>query len=214
MLEMEGTKVKFHELSPAQQEEIIRKVQNDGSSYPDYDWWDSAYEDFAEFCEKIGVCIGIAVQFFTRRDGTKGWTEHYDINFDLYRNSVEFDATYRPINTIIPELYNEHVAKAYTELRSFELGRSLQRLPKFTASIRGSEVRSVDEDCYDEEDFNSGESEVFEELLQEVINELSDMLRKNLQDEYDYYGTEEYIREELLNGDEDYEMDEEDADII
>lgn len=207
--------MRFHELTPKQQQKIIRKIQNDGSSYPDYDWWDSAYEDFYVFCEKIGVRIGITERPTTHRTLlTQGWTKHYDIEFDLYRGGVKFDATYRPINTVIPELYNEHVAKAYTELRSFELSRSLQRLPEFTASIRGSEVRSVDEDCYDEEDFNSGESEVFEELLQDVINELSDMLRKNLQDEYDYYGTEEYIRGELENNDEDYELDENEEVII
>ena len=206
--------MKFHELTPRQQQKIVDKVQSDGSSYPDCDWWSSAYEDFFIFCKKIGVHVGITERPFTRRGGVQGWTREYDIAFDLYRNSVEFDAIYRPINTVIPELYSEHIAKAYTELRSFELSRSMQRLPEFTASIRGSEVRSIDSDYHEDEDYESGESEVFEELLQEVINELSDMLRKNLQDEYDYYGTEEYIREELMNSDEDYEVDEEDADII
>jgi hypothetical protein len=212
---MENIQMKFHELPPAQQEKIIRKIQSDGSCYPNYDWWDHIYECFYEFCEKIGVYISITERRFTRRNGTQGWTKEYDITFDLGGGrSVEFDAVYRPIRSVIPELYSEDVARAYTALRSFELGRSLQRLPEFTASIRGSEVSSVDEDSYDEEDFNSGESEVFEELLQEVINELSDMLRKDLQNEYDYYGTEEYIRDTLENSDEDYEMDEEDADII
>lgn len=197
--------MKFHELTPEIQQRIINRVQQDGLSYPDYEWWDSIYEWFTEFCDELGVDVSFTEQTIKSRNGKLRYLKRHNIEFDLHNSEAKFNGTYCPIRTVMPEISDERVAKAYKELRSFELSRFLQRLPPFVSSIEKSTVSSVDEYSYDETDFNSGESEIFEELLQAVVDELSNMLYRNLQSEYDWFGSEEFIREELMNSEEEYD---------
>jgi len=62
MKTIEVTLYEFKELSPEVQKKVISRESNINT---DYDWWDATYDDFATFCETIGIEVDLKNTHFT-----------------------------------------------------------------------------------------------------------------------------------------------------
>ena len=199
--------MKFHKLPPKRQQQLVDERIRQGDCAPDYDWWEHSYDEFISFCESLGLDISYNTREWKTRSGQGRAYKEYELYFDLGRGrGVTFNATYRPVKTVLPEIYDDDVKKSMEALRVYELTRRMLNLEEMHGHVKDNRVTADTSD--DETDLEAIEG--FENLLEELVDSLAYRLFQDLESEHDYFFTEEYIREELEALDEDYEEDEED----
>ena len=203
--------MKFHELTPKRQQQLVDERIRQGDCAPDHDWWEPSYGEFISLCESLGLDISYNTREWKTRSGQGHTVKEHELYFDLgQRRGVTFNATYRPVKTVLPEIYDDDVKKSMEALRVYELTRRMLKLETMYGYVGGNRVTAEISD--DETDLEAVEE--FENLLEELVDSLAYQLFKDLESEHDYFFTDEYIREELEALDEDYEEDEETEDTI
>jgi hypothetical protein len=163
----------FEELSEKSKENAIEDFRE--SNYTDYEWWEWMHEDFHEKLKEIGIDCS-------------------NFNWELDRGrNFEMDEPY--------------IADVKLFLKSAGFQKQLI-IAKLQESDFDVESVDIDEDGkisidYGEEDEKLGTKEMFGEDLDERLTDylqcVLDGFLKRLEEEYNYMGSDEYIREELVN---------------
>ena len=161
----------FEELSEASKEKAIEDYRE--HNYMDYEWWDWLHEEFHEKLKEIGVSC---------KDFS--WELDRGRNFEM-NNPIIFDE------------------KLFLKSAGFQKELILCSLDEFgIGSIDVNEYGNVNFLVYDNEDMERAE-EIFgkdiEEKLGDYINNITNGFFERLEKEYEYMGSDEFIREELIN---------------
>jgi len=181
---------KFEELSQEAQDKAIMKVAND-PHYLDYNWWDDyMHDDFHERLKEIGI-------------------ECKDFYWDMDRGRY-----FRMEGARIAD--ERLFLKSAGFIKQLILLELEEELDFFSICIDITEQRESTNRI--EVDYNydkEGDVEKFKEIFGEDMDEkltgyLQNILEgflKEISDEYEYMNSAEYIKEDLINRDDDYTMD-------
>lgn len=181
---------KFEKLSKDVQEKLIEETRNN-PHYLDYGWWDFMLEDFKERLSEIGI-------------------ECKTFYFDFYPKFIKMDSP-----RVIDDIKFLTSAGLGKELMMMSL-ENKNRINNISINIndKRDNYNSVCLEFYDLEDEDIepmvelfGSSEELDEKLTDYLQNVLDGFLKELEKEYDYMNSDEYIREDLLNRDDEYDKE-------
>ncbi|MDH3382194.1 MAG: hypothetical protein OEL54_05775 [Flavobacteriaceae bacterium] len=192
----------FEELSIEAQEKAIEDTR-DGSSYLDYDWFDSTKEDFEDFLETIGF-NGVNSYF------SGFWSQGDGACFDF--TSIELDkfftdsTCFEPYTTLHNDFKksNEKIIKKLLRFKDAVTFRSCEN--GYSTHHCHSKTRYIDFDI----DGCGGKSHLinvekataaFLDGLRGLYESLSDEYYSCLNNQYDYLNSEEAIKDFIIGGD-------------
>lgn len=171
-----------------------------------HDWWDYIYDDFKEFCKTIGIDVDTRKTWFSgfssQGDGA-GFTS--DINFITLVEGVQSKS------------YLEHAPKIHEEHKSFKLDacpadrRIIDLIKRKWISI-SVHTEGIDRP-YDTRmhfdwsregaalvDYRMTEKQIdiIESWLEDVLSELTSLLYRMLEKEYEYQTSDEAVKETII----------------
>lgn len=201
----EKTEFEFSELSESAKETARNHYRS--GDYPGYEWWDGVYEDAV----RMGALMGIRISSTTHKNARTNRTyEEIDISFSGFSSQgdgASFKGDYRHIPDAVEkvkaETNDEELLRIASALSVLQLTERLLGFEVFSATItaRGNYSHSGSMDVtvsYCEE--NEGETaynDALEQAVTQLMRDLADWIYKNLEDEYDYLCSDEYVDERL-----------------
>lgn len=220
MIEVEDTKTEF---SFDELDEHAKQKARDAytsGDYPGYEWWDYTYEDAV----RMGALIGINIST-TSHQGRLGKTyQTTDIHFSGFCSQGDgacFEGNYRfvpdAIKNIQQETTDEELLRIAQGLATHQMTRRLLGREYFGASITTSgnyshsgtmRVELVVPDD-DEDDVDRQPYLAMEDDMTRLMRDFADWIYKQLEAEYDYLTSDEYVDERLAE-----ESFDEDGEIV
>lgn len=211
------TEFKFSELSDSAKESARDEYR--GDDYPGYDWWDDVYEDAV----RMGALIGIEISktwHASNNPNRKGY-DTIDIMFSGFSSQGDgacFEGNYKfmpdAVAKIIAETSDEALICIAQELAVLQLTRRLLGLEPFSASIktsgRYSHSNTLDVTLSGwEDDTGDDVSALIDEeaAVTALMRNFADWIYKQLEAQYDYLTSDEYVDERLNEDDALYDED-------
>jgi hypothetical protein len=203
---------KFNELSPEAQEKALERFHDINIHH---DWWNFVYEDFKMFCEAIGIDVDLERTYFSGFSH-QGQGASFTADVDILQL----------IEGINDKKYLEHAPKIHEEVRSFApkpctVDRRIVDLIKrgwidVSVYIKAGyrPYRSIVEFSRDYTyneciNYNNVEQQLeeLESWVEDIVSELDNLLFVWLEQNYDYYTSEEAIKESILANEYEFTQD-------
>ena len=209
----EQTEFKFSELSESAKQ-TAREHYTSGE-YPGYEWWEDVYDDAV----RMGSLMGIAISSTTRRTTSGRCYQDIDISFSGFCSqgdgaSFEGDYSFVPdaVQKIKSECNDEELIRIAQELTLLQVTRRIKGLEPFSATIKAdgryshSGTMNVTVTA-DDDGMNDDPVTEIEEPITQLMRDFADWIYKNLETEYDYLCSDEYVNEHLEDGDDLFDED-------
>lgn len=198
----EKTEFTFDELSERAKDKARDEYRSDG--YLDYEWWDTIYEDAVHMGELIGIEIGTTTCFNKDKKPIGLDIDIFFSGFSSQGDGASFKGSYSyepdAVQKVQAECNDEELIRIAQELTLLQLTRRLRGLSKFSAVITthgyGSHSAIMQVEVYEYED--EGEAATIEDDVTQLMRDFADWIYDQLEDEYDYLMSDEYV-DELLN---------------
>ncbi len=198
------TEFSFDELDERAKQKA-REAYTSGD-YPGYEWWDYTYEDAVS----MGALIGINIDHRSRKTMSGKIIREPEIQFSGFCSQGDgacFSGDYRfvpdAVKNIESECNDKELLRIATQLTMLQLTRRLTGLAYLSATITTSGNYShsgsmnVNVNSEDNDDEHSNISEDVEEDTERLLKGFADWIYKNLEAEYDYLTSDEYVDERL-----------------
>ena len=191
----------YKDLSPRAQ----RQAREDFTSgdYPGYDWWDNVYEDAIRMAKILGIEIGSRTH---KNSKGKSYEEPslYFSGFSSQGDGACFAGHYyyapNAIKDIEQETNDEELLRIAQELTLVHLTLRLQSAEHYKTVItvsgnyRHSGTMQTETELYDANDADI--QPVFDNV-QQLMRDFADWIYERLEEEHDYYWSDEYVEERL-----------------
>ena len=208
----EKTEFEFSELSDCAKDKA--REQYRGGNYPEYDWWDSVYED----ATRMGALMGVHINTTTRKTRLGRDIHEIDISFSGFwsqGDGASFAGGYQyvpdAIGKIKAECNDEELLRIASELTILQLTRRLQGKHFFGATVtksgRFSHSGGMDANVNVEDEDEDEDITGLEEDVTRLMRDFADWIYRQLKDEYDYLTSDECIDQYLNDSDDLYDED-------
>ena len=187
-----------------------------GGDYPGYDWWDTTYEDAV----RMGALMGINISTSTRTTAKGKEYEETDISFSGFScqgDGASFEGYYQimpdAVQKITSETNDEELIRIAQELTLLQITRRLQNLEPFSATIKTSGnychsgTMNVMVNSEDENDEHSQVDDDLEDDVTQLMRDFANWIYDQLEAEYDYLTSDEYVDERLTESDDEFDED-------
>lgn len=210
---IERTVYRFHELSDKAKARARDHYREQGLQH---DWWDYTYEQAVEAAGMLGIHI------FTKPVKLVNGEDRQDpciyfSGFSSQGDGASFEGRYspKPGSEAVDEIANEFVTDS-------ELHRIAEQLALLQVSARIKHGRKLEAQVklggsgychshmmdvtvyFDDDDADDPESSDVEQLTQ-LMRDFADWIYSQLEAEHDYLTSDEYIDENLLDGDNEFD---------
>ena len=211
------TEFSFDELDERAKQKAREAYISD--DYPGYEWWDSTYEDAV----RMGALMGVNINHRSRKTMGGKIIREPEIHFSGFSSQGDgacFNGDYRfvpdAVKNIQQETTDEELLRIAQELTTHQMTRRLLGREYFGASITTSgnyshsgtmRVELIMPD--DEDDVDRQPYLTMEDDMTQLMRSFADWIYKNLEAEYDYLCSDEYVDECLAE-----ESFDEDGEIV
>lgn len=169
--------------------------------YPDYDWWDSVYED----ANRIAKIFGLDIETTQRAKNGRSIT-NIDISFSGFSSqgdgaSFKGRYTYNPkaVEEINAYCHNVELIRIASELTVMQTTRRLLSLAPLSANITTSggyshsHLMNLEVNSEDEDDEHNQISDAVEDQFAQLMRDFADWIYKTLEAEYDHLMSDEVV---------------------